>query len=155
MKYTLRKFGLLVIVAAIVAAPFAWQAYQKAYPSDPYIIMARAVAAFASGDIDVINVFDGMAIPDRLVVIVNIAKYTSWTDRQKENFERHVLIVARNHGSGSLEVLIGWGYPSRSMRIQGLVECETLRQLDCTWSSLDEGIGLRQVFIKWPGIGNP
>ena len=156
MKYTLRKLGLLIIVMALAAAPFAWKSYQKANPSDPYIIMARKVAAFDPGEIDVVSVFPGISDLDRLIVVVNIAKYASdWPDRHKENFERHVVGVARENGSASLEILIGWDYPSRAMRVQGIVTCDTLRAIDCRWDSVAPGVMLRPQFVKWPGMGQP
>ncbi len=153
-KYTLRKLGLLVVLATLAYSPFAVAAYRKATTKDPYILMARAIEAYEVPGVDVVRVWELPGVENGLAVLTNIEPYPEWTENQRENFKRHTLGVARDNDYSALEIAIGWDYPSKSMRVQGVFICTDLRVTSCIYRSIP-GALVGPEHLKWPGIGNP
>lgn len=157
-KYTIRKLGFLLVLAALIASPFAVQVYKSATTTDPYILMARAIEGFEKGSVDVVTVEDHFDLVDHLVVVANIPDYDrQWSDRVKENFERHVVALARDNDYGNLFIVIGWGTPVETMLTQLQFLCTNLsvnREDMCVKTDLG-GAKTPKQYIKWPGIGNP
>ncbi len=156
-KYTLRKLGFILILAALVASPFAVQAYKSVTTTDPYVLMAREIEAFSAGDVDVVAVEPNASLEDGIVVILFIDDYLRWSERITENLNRHVMGVVREREYDEVLMVLGWGAPVEAFLVQQEIECTNLRVLRpgmCTTISVP-GQKLPSSFIKWPGIGNP
>lgn len=159
LKYTLRKLGFIVVLAALVASPFIVQKYNSLTTTDPYILMAREVEAFSEGDADVLLVQDDgrPQIVDGVIVILHIDDYFRWSDRIIENFNRHVMNAVRPHEYETLLIAIGWGAPADTTLIQREVTCTNIRvqRPDMCETTTVPGMRLPPNLIQWPGIGNP
>ena len=102
-KFLIRKLLFVISLTLLAYSPFGVAAYKSANTKDPYILMARAIEAYATPGVDVIKVWDNPGVQDGLAVLVNIHPYPEWTPNIRENFTRHVLEVTRgdDRGEGS------------------------------------------------------
>ena len=137
----------LVVLVALAASPFLVAEYKSLNTTDPYILIAREVEAFELGGVDVLFVRGRPEKnPTGVEIFAYMPDYSEWSVRKdRVNFERHILRVISRYGFESVTVV---------MRVQGLIVCEELRQLSCTWSPVPS-ISLEDEFLQWPGIGNP
>ncbi len=155
LKYTLRKLAFLVVLAALIASPFAVQAYKSATTTDPYILMAREIEGFEKGGVDVLGIEDHQSIPGRIVLVSYIEDYSNWSVRQDQhNFTGAVLRAIARYDFESVLILIGWDFPPPDFRVQGLWSCEELRRTSCVWEIVPSVV-VQEKYILWPGIGNP
>ncbi len=158
-KYTIRKLGLLLVLAALVFTPFGMAAYKSATTQDPYILMARDIEGFSGGAVDVLLVQDDLRpqIVDGAVVVVAIDDYFRWSERIVENFNRHVMNAVITYEYEEVLMAIGWGAPADSTLIQREVTCTNIRvnRPDMCVTVTVPGVRLPANFIKWPGIGKP
>lgn len=158
LKYTLRKLGFLLVLAALIASPFAVQAYKSATTTDPYILMAREVEAFSSNEIDVINVDDHSGLENTVrVLVITIDDYSKWPERIQENFRRHVMETVREYGYENLHLFLARKFPSKEIVIYQMLTCTNLRVMRAEMCVADTSVMelLLPQYIKWPGIGNP
>ncbi len=155
MKYTIRELGFLVFLALLIASPLIKMEYDKRTTTDPFILMAREIEDFLSGEVDVITVEEDQNLPNTLTVIVFIEEYPKWSQTAVENFKRYVLQVTREHDYDSLLIVYGWNYSAKKYRVQGTHLCLELKTKSCVWQSVIPGVPIETDFIKWPGIGNP
>ncbi len=158
-KYTIRKLGFLLVLAALVASPFAVQTYNSLTTIDPYILMAREVESFSEGAVDVLLVQDDgrPEIRDGVIVVLSIDDYFRWSERIVENFNRHVMNAVRPYEYERVLIAIGWGAPADSTLIQREVTCTNIRvsRPDMCSTISVPGMRLPPNLIKWPGIGKP
>ncbi len=159
MKYTLRKLAFLLVLAVLVASPFAVQKYNSVTTTDPYILMARKIEAFPSGGVDVLFVQDDEReqIVDGVVVFLSIDDWFRWSERIVENFNRHVMNAVIPYEYEMVTMVIGWDAPADTTLIQREVTCTNIRVLrvDMCETVTVPGVRLPSNFIRWPGIGKP
>lgn len=155
-KYTIRKLVFILILMGLIAAPFGIQEYKSMTTTDPYILMARKIEAFSEGDVDVVDVEDHPSL-DSLLVITNILDYSTWSDRIKENFQRHVMFIVRDYDYDNVVIAIGWGAPAETVLLQREFICTNLRvtRADACSEIVFPGVPLLPQYNKWPGIGKP
>ena len=146
----------LVVLVALAASPCLVAEYKSLNTTDPYILIAREVEAFELGGVDVLFVRGRPEKdPTGVEIFAYMPDYSEWSVRKdRVNFERHILRVISRYGFESVTVVMGWDFPPEEMRVQGIIVCEELRQLSCTWSPVPS-VSLEDEFLQWPGIGNP
>lgn len=155
MKFLIRKLVFLGVLVSLVMAPFLISEYKSIHTTDPYILIAREVEAFELGGVDVLFVRDKPNDATGVEIFAYMPDYPDWSLRKdRVNFERHVLQAIIPYGFTKVIVVMGWDFPPEVMMIQGLIICEELRQLSCTWNPVPS-VRLGDEFIQWPGIGNP
>ena len=153
MKYTIRKLGFLLLIAAAIATPWIITEVERRTTTDPHIIMAREIAEFPSGGINVVNVFQAVNDLDKVIVLLHIPDYPDWASKDRENLKRFVLNIVRGTRYQRVDVAIGWDYTAETLRVQGMWVCEGLFAADCEWSKTN--IAIKPSFIKWPKEGRP
>ena len=156
-KYTIRKLGFVLILVALIVSPFGVQEYKSKTTTDPYILIAREIESFSSGDVDVLNVEDSPTVEESVAVFIFIDDYSRWSSRIIENFNRHVTEIVRDYEYDEVVMIIGWGAPVEQMLIQRVIKCTNLRVLrsDMCGTEVVPGSRLSSEFIKWRGIGEP
>jgi hypothetical protein len=154
MKFKIRKLIFLVVLFALVAAPFAYTEYRSSTTTDPYILVARELERGTPG-VDVLGAEDHPNLNGLMTIVFYIKDFPDWSVRQDQpNFQRAVLqAVARQDYTGAL-IIIGWDFPPPDYRVQGLWLCPELRRLSCEWEMV-LGRQIPDKYMQWPGIGNP
>lgn len=155
MKYTLRKLGLVVFLALLVASPFLKVEYDRRTTTDPYILMAREIENWRLGEVDVIKMFSP-GPSDGVLTLVFIENFPTWSDNDRENFKRAVLHIVRENGTfKTMVIAMGWNYTPKTMRIQGIYACDELRAGSCTYDSVFPSIPVKPEDLMWVKIGRP
>lgn len=156
-KFIVRKLVFVLALALLAASPILIHEYKMSVTTDPFILMAREIEAYEVSGVDVIDVDVPENSPELLRVLVQIEDWPKWSERKdRENFKRLVLQIARENGYESLAIHIGWGYPAKEIRVQGTVFCPELSIHVCEWQYPPGGpMRIPEEFIKWPGIGKP
>ncbi len=160
MKYTLRKLGFLVVLAALIATPFAVQKYKSLTTTDPYILMAREIESFERSDVDVLFIEKNPnpEFENRVAVFTYIEEYPSWSVRKDQvNFNQFVLQTIAKRDFEAVDIIIGWDFPPNppsAYRVQGLWTCPELRRSSCVWEQVPS-IQLKSAYTVWAGMGKP
>ncbi len=154
-KYTIRKLGFIVVLAALVASPFLVQAYESATTTDPFILMAREIEGFETGGVDVINLKDDPNVPNAITMLVNIEDFPNWSVRKDQhNFKNHVIRTIDRYDYEAVSIFLGWDWPAEDFHIQAVIVCPELRVSSCEWTYVPS-TKVEPRYIEWPGIGNP
>ncbi len=154
MKFLIRKLIFIGILAALIAAPFAYTEFRSATTTDPFILIAREVEAYGQG-VDVLSVTEHKSIDDTVVVVTFIPDYSSWSIHQDHaNFNGAVLRIIARHGYIGTVIVIGWDFPPPEYRVQGAYVCLELRRVSCVWEKI-ASVEMLPEFTVWPGIGEP
>ncbi len=155
-KYIARKLVFILVLVALIAAPFGIQAHQSANTTDPFILMARYIERLSSpGGVDVLNIIEDGPRGTQLLIMTYIEDFPNWSVRQdQENFKRDVVAMVSDYGYETVIVFLGWDYPPPAFRVQGSWNCQELRAGSCEWE-VQPSVVIGAQHIKWQGIGKP